>query len=478
MAHPKTESTRSCEVDTDCATGKRNRFFRFKTMGAEEFLAEQSYVIARRRLINRSVHGVGVVAGYKLDGPRTAAAGTGTPSADDAVLVSEGLAFDWHGREVLSLETLALTERNTFLVDPANKRVPRLLRHAAPGKYLLRAHYAERRSGEVAPVEHCGCGPTEHNFVCETVVFSVEHLCCDDDCPCAAGPCDRECACGGDACCDAGRGPHACLCRWISDTKVPRAPKALNRWNGYWIDPCDGVGLACVTIARATDPCDPVRVVSIDDDCGPRRLVKNNDLLYDLLRGCDLTRVAAISWGHWHRNPDEMPWRDFLDLLGPPPSDPDSDAPVVSNFEVTFSGPVLASTVTLDCFAMRFALTHPDTGWYETRVVRILAVDTVHDPGDAPEYVRAVRLALDPDFYREIYTRPNKFRKEGATVEIEVRGDFILDCHEQAVDANAIGFALQTNGAGSSARSSGNGTPGGTLLSVFRIQQRLASTTS
>ena len=39
-------------------------------------------------------------------------------------------------------------------------------------------------------------------------------------------------------------------------------------------------------------------------------------------------------------------------------------------------------------------------------------------------------------------------------VEIEVRGDFILDCNGQPVDANAVGRA---------AAPTGNGTPGGTL---------------
>ena len=48
-------------------------------------------------------------------------------------------------------------------------------------------------------------------------------------------------------------------------------------------------------------------------------------------------------------------------------------------------------------------------------------------------------------------------------VEIEVRGDFIVDCNGQPVDANAVGRRSAPTG---------NGTPGGTFLSTFRVEPR------
>ena len=45
-------------------------------------------------------------------------------------------------------------------------------------------------------------------------------------------------------------------------------------------------------------------------------------------------------------------------------------------------------------------------------------------------------------------------------VEIEIRGDYIVDCNGQTVDANAVGLSPSPTG---------NGTPGGTFLSTFRV---------
>ena len=54
-------------------------------------------------------------------------------------------------------------------------------------------------------------------------------------------------------------------------------------------------------------------------------------------------------------------------------------------------------------------------------------------------------------------------------VEIEIRGDLILDCSGQPVDANSIGLQ---------AAPTGNGTPGGTYFSTFKVMRmtRPAST--
>ena len=48
----------------------------------------------------------------------------------------------------------------------------------------------------------------------------------------------------------------------------------------------------------------------------------------------------------------------------------------------------------------------------------------------------------------------------GSTIYITLLADFVLDCHGQAVDGDHIGGRLP----------SGNGTPGGTFRSWFRIQ--------
>jgi len=50
-----------------------------------------------------------------------------------------------------------------------------------------------------------------------------------------------------------------------------------------------------------------------------------------------------------------------------------------------------------------------------------------------------------------------------AAVEVEIRGDLIVDCNQQSVDASARGAA---------GIPSGNGSPGGSFTSSFRVEQK------
>jgi hypothetical protein len=77
-------------------------------------------------------------------------------------------------------------------------------------------------------------------------------------------------------------------------------------------------------------------------------------------------------------------------------------------------------------------------------------------------------LCVRPEWFEDFACHGSKIRKEGALVRIEVNGDFILDCHRQPVDANARGFALRDI-EGEPRHGSGNGTPGGVLISVFKV---------
>src|SRR5689334_8944616 len=106
-------------TDSACGSGTRNRYFRGKTMKADDFEKEQGYFIGRRRLLTRSVLGWGVVYGLAVEGsheePREGARQpreTETEAADDGQLgskpckdpkpitVGPGLAIDPYGREI------------------------------------------------------------------------------------------------------------------------------------------------------------------------------------------------------------------------------------------------------------------------------------------------------------------------------------------------------------------------------------------
>lgn len=75
------------------AAGRRPNFFAGRLLSAADLADEQRYAIERRRLLNRALHGAGVVCGLSVEPAGTA----GAP----AVVVGPGLALDGLGREVV-----------------------------------------------------------------------------------------------------------------------------------------------------------------------------------------------------------------------------------------------------------------------------------------------------------------------------------------------------------------------------------------
>ena len=77
---------------------ERPRYVAGKLLTADDLELEQRYHIERRRLLNRMLHGAGVVSGLTVVG------GTG-----GTVTVEPGFALDPQGREILVCEPQKLT---------------------------------------------------------------------------------------------------------------------------------------------------------------------------------------------------------------------------------------------------------------------------------------------------------------------------------------------------------------------------------
>jgi hypothetical protein len=77
--------------------------------------------------------------------------------------------------------------------------------------------------------------------------------------------------------------------------------------------------------------------------------------------------------------------------------------------------------------------------------------------------VRGAKIVVDGRWVHGALRGESRIFSYDTLVEIEVRGDFVVDCNGQTVDANAVGL---------SATRTGNGTPGGTFLSAFRVAPR------
>jgi hypothetical protein len=357
--------------------------------------------------------------------------------------------------------------------------------------WLLSVHYAEQSMGAVSIKDPCHCEYHEWDHTCETVRYSIRRISCEECCD--TDECELDCKCR--KCCGESRDerddplaeqkpPHEqqradyrkpperhrdveprptrggckCLCEHLTNLEVGCECAKL-----YEIEePCarvrvdlrNGVPLACVRIVPEGD-CEGRWAFGVEvEDCGPRRLVKRNDLLFDLIRGCDLTRIEEIGWGDWHRKSDPIPFDHFRDAFD---GGGDSNTGYISEkFWVRFSRPVRRKTVRRDCFVMTIIVAERDDSWWETLRVPIVRVE--RPDGDL---IDRAKIVVDGAWLDDTLRGASSLFQDRVTrVEIEVRGDFIVDCNGQTVDANPHGLIPAPTG---------NGTPGGTFLSTFLV---------
>ena len=74
---------------------ERNRYFYGKLLTVRDFEVEQRYHCTKRALLNRLVHGAGVVCGLGV-----------TASDESTLMIESGMALDYQGREIVVPETL------------------------------------------------------------------------------------------------------------------------------------------------------------------------------------------------------------------------------------------------------------------------------------------------------------------------------------------------------------------------------------
>lgn len=535
-AGPPRKPKRACCTDTACDTGLRNQYFEGKRLTADGFQVEQRYSLERRRLLNRALHGWGVVYGYAVQGA-AARAGQG-PDSCARLQIGPGLALDECGRELLQTGITLLEVEDAILFDGDGRCIER----PPPGSYQMRArdgdarqaasqwapqngwqngpqngpqggqqcwllsvHYAEQELGPLTVGDPCDCERKQWDRLCETVRYSLRQVDCNACC--VPDDCELSCGCASGPCCGgtdieeggeqgvehggqhphrqpaperrAGRGACQCLCAHLtglSDSPCGELRPLADPCASMRADLCHGVPLACVRLREGG--CDGQWCFDPwIEACGPRRLVKSNEVLFDLLRGCDLTRISAIGWPGWHRSRRLIDWDSFEASFGVL-ADSDLERmrksrdrremfPVLTaRYWVEFSRPVRRATVRADCFAITVLGAEEEGGWGGSYRVPILRAETWAAPGTAAGLVSRATLVVDGRWlYDGIKGSKTMFDKDPITVEIAIRGDLIVDCNGQAVDANAHGL---------SPAPSGNGTPGGTFFSTFQVQPRFA----
>jgi hypothetical protein len=441
-----------CCTDLENESGCRNNYFDGKRLTTDSFRVEQRYLLERRHLLNRAIHGWGVVYGFAV-----------SVESGGRLKIGPGLALDECGRELLQTGARHVRYQDVVVLDDETVADVGEEKETC---WLLSVHYAEQSAGPVTVSDSCHCEQHEFDRTCETVRYSLRRIPCGECC--RGFDCELQCDCAKGRCCDEHearpqRGGCSCLCDHLAHLQ-PGAESCLLREVD---DPCGrvrvdyrhGVPLACVTLVR--DDCERPSFGGEIEACGPRRLVKRNDLLFDLIRGCDLTRIREIGWKDWHRH--EVSFDDFSDALGPiGHGQPEY---VTRRFWVTFSRPVRSDTLRPGCFAITVLSGEREGGWLQVFRVPIVRVET-----EQAALVSRATVVVDGAWVEDgVRGRRSVFLGAETWVEIEVRGDFIVDCNGQTVDANAVGL---------SPGPTGNGTPGGTFVSTFRVAARVKGASS
>jgi hypothetical protein len=497
----------------DCECGLRNNYFEGKRLTADSFRVEQKYMIGRRYLLNRAIHGWGVVYGYKIS-----SGAPDTPIGPGKLKIGPGLALDICGRELVQTER-PIAVGDVIVRDENDE--PLDLDTLTPADFeercwLLSVHYAQQPIDHVRVEDPCRCEHDEWDHICETVRYSLRPIPCEECCQ--PFDCELECDCATGPCCDEpeidqkvipdnirpkqslhrsdlipgydyGNRPDAesintgtdkpgyvvdpippprkpptkrhprggcqCLCDHLTNLPMPdhfSLCEIEEPCGNVWVDLKNGVPLACVDLVR--DDCDRWTFGDVEA-CGPRRLVKRNDLLFDLIRGCDLTYIKDYGWKNWHRRSTPVPFQAFADAIATG-GDADDSEYISRDFWVEFSRPVRRETVQQDCFVMTVISLEGHDHWWNTLRVPIVRVEM-----PAGDLIERATIVVDGTWVRGAVRGDSSiFENQITRIEFEVRGDFIVDCNDQTIDANAHGRSIGRTG---------NGTPGDSFLSTFLV---------
>jgi hypothetical protein len=200
-AQPRSARPECC-TEHQCESGLRNNYYEGKRLTTDSFRVEQRYLLERRRLLNRAIHGWGVVYGYPVGRLEHSPVG----SAPGPLAIGSGLALDPCGRELLQVgspelrpEELLVLDGKGGRTDPAQAFSAANLPRSTARCWLLRVHYAEQSVARVSVNGACRCEHEEWDRTCETVRYSLQSVACTECCD--PGDCELNCECGSGPCC-------------------------------------------------------------------------------------------------------------------------------------------------------------------------------------------------------------------------------------------------------------------------------------
>lgn len=428
------------------AWSRRPLFTPRQKLTAEQLNLGLKDELDRQRILNRAVHGYGVVIGYGLS-----VCGDGSLDLRHGHLeLGDGLALDRHGR-------MLVWKQGRLGMDDIVGELP-----IKAGAYTLTAHYAVR-----TPDQDDCCSSARHRppWTEEGVVFSLDPDCGNDNCDCPDHPWER-CVSHDEYLHrrNGGLPLRAASVRespdvdWYSRTPGPTRDACQDGWD---YDPVPEVG---VPLARVKI-CDLTREDERARDCDPRYgfcpdtppevvtvrpLVYRNPLLYELTRCCDadLPRVEEISWQDWIHEDwrVRVPWDDFARRV----------TDHSTGFEVWFTKPLDAKSIHEASIFVTVFYQDGDASWRNYRMPLAKLV-----PLKREGKIRGARLVPDQDDWvpSEVTGKQSNLF-HGIRVEVTIRGQLLRDDCGRMLDARPIGIDC---GVSCHAR------PGGDLITSFQV---------
>lgn len=400
------ESSESCKCGVcSVRSFERNNYFHGKMLSARDLRQEQEYFNEKRHLINRMIHGWGIVCGLEvcLEGP--------------CLVVKPGLALDCCGRELLVCGREALhpkTFAEALGVEPGG--------HSEPIAWALCLEYQECKSEPVKVPSSCNQAERgqEYNRVRDDYRLSIRRL--KDACPV-----DHS-----DDCCPYHGIEHAASIHKLLVEKSYQCPTCKE---------CECVVLATGTlrIKPATLTSSQTFEIQLDEDFWKyRRIVYTTSALAGLIR-CLHPRLAHIKEINWKWKPGaHYDVDEFFDLLSK------------KYLTVTFDQPMNQHTVT-DVRSLRLSV-FISLGEGSCPVQYLIPVQSIKYNGYTAVYY------FESDCIEHELRASCRKLKRAAEVELVLHGSMILNKEGRALDAELIGDFP-----------TGNGVEGGEFITYFTV---------
>jgi hypothetical protein len=418
---------------------KRNNYFYGKLLTVSDFQVEQQYYVNKFRLINRLIHGAGVVCGLKV-----LYKGAEAPDlSEGSIRITEGVALDFCGREIV------VSEREDKDVEAALKQ--KYPGFKGPGDFYVWIKYDSCGDEKVPKVLEASTCQEE---CCYSRIKESYRIEVDKSVPEPWGTSE------GDVC-----------ARW---NEFVADPTKYEFFFKNCLDCLDEavIVLAKITVSTEEDGSIVVKTVNNAVDVEPkqRKLVYSNDRLYtlieclrkrieDLKKKTDFPKITEITWPHDHEYSLIDEWAGKMK----------------EGFQITFSEFMTQSTIN----SRTLSLTLEETS-QEGKRVRILRNEIPVEIGFSEQdkvksvSVRPNKAAADYEKFFSAESLKEQVLKKPIQLRliIQLRGDFVYSVEKErkCLDGNFLRGDLGQTG-------SGNGCEGGLFESWVRLKvERTAPT--